>query len=497
MHDRVVYEGGAASRTDAMSTGQGRTDPSAARSRYGAQIYWQETVARPPVTVLGGDARADVAIVGGGFTGLWTAVYLKRADPQLEVVVLEAEEIAFGGSGRNTGNAITKLDRSLAHLESRLGLARARILFDAVAGAVDEIGRVCEEAGIDCDYRKTGWLNVATNPGQEQRLRVDFEAGERIGIEGLRLLSRDEIRARVNSPTYLAGLFNPASAVVNPTQLAVGLARHARELGVRVYEDSAVRGWERATRHGELATERGRVTAQQIVIATNAWQPPCMPRVVTPVYSYIVATAPLSDAQWETVGWKGFETVLDKRNYFHYARRTADGRILWGGSDARYHFGSRIAPSLDSHGSTEARLGRTFHETFPQLGKIGFTHAWGGPVAITGSFHPCFGSVAGGRIHYGVGYCGHGVAVSNLGGRILRDLVLRRDTDETHLPLVGDDAYRMPAEPLRWFGASVTRSWMRRQDRSLDRGRGVAQSTHDPLPLRALDRLSGHGRKPH
>jgi glycine/D-amino acid oxidase-like deaminating enzyme len=479
-----------------MRKGQGRTDPSAERSRYGAQIYWQETVEQPPIKVLGADLRADVAIVGGGFTGLWTAVYLKRADPRLEVVVLEAEQIAFGATGRNTGNAITKLDRGLAHLESRLGLERARILFNAVARAVDEIGRVCQEVEIDCDYRKTGWLNVATNPGQERRLRVDFEAGERIGIEGLRLLSRDEIRARVNSPTYLAGLFNPASAVVNPTQLAVGLARHARELGVQVYEDSAVRGWERATRDGELETEHGRVTAQQIVIATNAWRPPCVPRVVMPVYSYIVATPPLSEAQWETVGWKGFETVLDKRNYFHYARRTADGRILWGGTDALYHFGSKIAPRFDSHGSTADRLRRTFHETFPQLGEIGFTHAWGGPVAITASFHPCFGSVAGGRIHYGVGYCGHGVAVANLGGRILRDLVLHRDTDETNLPLVGDNAYRMPTEPLRWFGARVTRSWMRKQDRSLDLGRGVEQSTRDPFPLRALDGLSGHGKKP-
>ncbi len=477
-----------------MSTGQGRTDPSAARSRYGAQIYWQETVERPPVTVLGGDLRADVAIVGGGFTGLWTAVYLKRADPR-----------ARGRRARGRGGRLRRdrAEHGQRHHEARSQPGtpgeppwpgRARILFDAVAGAVDEIGRVCEEAGIDCDYRKTGWLNVATNPGQERRLRVDFEAGKRIGIEGLRLLARDEIRARVNSPTYLAGLFNPASAVVNPTQLAVGLARHARELGVRVYEDSAVRGWERAVGHGELATEHGRVTAQQIVIATNAWRPPCVPRVVTPVYSYIVATPPLSEAQWDTVGWKGFETVLDKRNYFHYARRTADGRILWGGTDALYHFGSRIAPRFDSHGSTEARLGRTFHETFPQLGEIRFTHAWGGPVAITGSFHPCFGSVTGGRIHYGVGYCGHGVAVSNLGGRILRDLVLRRDTDETHLPLVGDEAYRMPAEPLRWFGARVTRAWMRKQDRSLDRGRGVEQSTRDPFPLRALDRLSGHGK---
>ena len=480
-----------------MSKGEGRTDPSAERSRYGARIYWQETVERPPVQVLGGDLRADVAIVGGGFTGLWTAVYLKRADPQLEVVVLEAEQVAFGATGRNTGNAITKLDRGLAHLESRLGSERARILFNAVATAVDEIGRVCEEVEIDCDYRKTGWLNVATNPGQERRLRVDFEAGERIGIEGLRLLSRrrdprscelPDLSRRALQPGVRRGKPDAARrGARSPCQGARGSGLRGQR-GLRVGAGDPRRRARDRTRPRDRAADRDR--HQRLAAAM------CAPRGHAGLLLHRRDTSPCPRRSGRP--WAG---RVSRRFSTSATTSTTPGAPRTDASCGEEPTHSTTSAPRSRPGSTVTAPPRTgfgarFTRPFPNSGRSGSPTPGEGPwrsrPASIRALARWWGDVS--TTAWAIAAMAWPSQTS--AGGILRDLVLHRDTEETNLPLVGDTAYRMPNEPLRWFGARVTRSSMRKQDRSLDRGRGVEQSTRDPFPLRALDGLSGHGKKP-
>jgi glycine/D-amino acid oxidase-like deaminating enzyme len=301
----------------------------------------------------------------------------------------------------------------------------------------------------------------------------------------VRHVGRDELRGRVDSPTYLEGVWEEQCAVLHPARLARGLARAAQALGVRLHQATPVL----AIENGATAvTPHGRVAAQQAVLATNAWahEAPVVGRRVRALYTYVVLTEPLGDAQWERVGWDGHEGIEDKRNYVHYYRRTADGRILWGGTDALDH-GGRIGPRLDSAGRVRAALERTFRRTFPQLHDVALTHHWGGPIGITGTFVPLFGTAAGGRLHYGVGYNGHGVAPSHLGGKILRDKVLGRDSELLELPLVDGRELEFPREPLATIGSAVTRTALLRQDRALDAGRPGGLT--DPLLLRALERL--------
>ncbi|MFN8162084.1 MAG: FAD-binding oxidoreductase [Solirubrobacterales bacterium] len=455
----------------------------------GSACYWQDTsihVPRPGVT---GHDDFDLAIVGGGYTGLWTAYHLLESEPSMRIAVIERETIGFGASGRNGGFAMTLLDLSLSHLRRNHGDEAAKAAHEAVALSVEEIGQTIAEKQIDCEWRHGGLMVVATNPGQLKRVRADLAAAAALDLGGFIELTAEEAQAEAHSPTYIGGLREEHCGVVHPAKLARGLANVVEEMGARIFEGSRVTGIEESRGGLRLQLPQGSIQAAQVVLATNAWacETPWFKRKIQPLYTYIALTEPLSDEQWASVGWESHCGIEDKRNFVHYYRRTADGRILWGGSDGITPYGGRIGPRHDRHDGVLNRLRGTFRQTFPQLEQVRFTHHWGGPVDLTVLFVPIFGTLCEGRLHYGLGYNGHGVAPSHMGGKILRDRVLERETPLTELCFVDSEEVAFPPEPIAWLGGQLTRRSLLRQDSDLERNRGGGEM--EPLMMRILKKL--------
>ena len=330
---------------------------------------------------------------------------------------------------------------------------------------------------------------VATNPGQLSRVDADFAAAEDLGLAGFSRLSRAETRAEVDSPPYHGALREEHCGVVHPAKLARGLATVVEGMGATIFETTDVTGIEEAGDRIRLTVPGGSLVADQVVLATNAWaaHTKWFRSKVVPLYTYVVLTEPLTDEQWSDVGWASRCGIEDKRNFVHYYRRTDDGRILWGGSDGVIHYGKGIAPRFDRDDGVFSRLRSTFARTFPQLSGVRFTHHWGGPVGITVSFLPLFGSLIPGRLHYGVAYNGHGVAPTHTGGKILRDRVLGTRSELTELCFVDAHESKFPPEPLRWISAELTRRSLLRQDAQMDAGREVGDM--DPPLLRVMKKL--------
>jgi glycine/D-amino acid oxidase-like deaminating enzyme len=421
-----------------------------------------------PAPPLEGDRRADVAIIGGGYTGLWTAYHLKTEQPSLEVAVLEQEVAGYGASGRNGGFAMTLLARSLDDLKAQFGPTEALEAHKAVVAAVDGIGQFTKENGVDCDFEKNGIITVSTTAWQDAIIENDVKAAQEMGIQDIKFLDGKAVRDTVHSPTYRCGHEEGACAILNPAKLAWGLAGAIRKKGVALYEGTPVKGVRVADGKVEVKTEGGTLRADKAVLATNAYSVhfPHIAKWVVPLYTYIVLTEPLTPEQWESIGWKGRQGIEDRLGGLHYYRPTADGRIAWGGDAFPYHFGSRVGPQYDRDETVFARLRASFAKTFPTLSGVKFTHEWGGPVAITVRFVPTFGSLEGGRVHYGIGYSGHGVAPTYVGGEILRDLVLERTTERTNLCVVKKEAVAFPPEPLRYLAVTASLKHLDTQDRS-------------------------------
>jgi len=461
--------------------------PQPQESHYRTRSFWHE-VAPPyePGPPLEGERRADIAIIGGGYTGLWTAYHLKAAQPSLEVAVLEQEVAGYGASGRNGGFAMTLLAHSLNDLKEQFGTAEAREAYKAVAVAVDGIGQFAKENGVDCDYEKNGIITASTTAWQDAIIENDVKAAQEMGIQGIRFLDGQTVRDLVHSPTYRCAHEEGACAILNPAKLAWGLAGAIRKKGVALYEGTPVKQVRRADGGVEVKTEGGLLRAEKAVLATNAYSVhfPHIAKWVVPLYTYIVLTEPLTQEQWDSIGWKGRQGIEDRFGGLHYYRPTADGRIAWGGDAFPYHFGSSIGPQYDQDETVFARLRASFARTFPTLAGVKFTHAWGGPVGITIRFVPTFGSVEGGRIHYGIGYSGHGVAPTYVGGEILRDLVLDRKTERTNLCLVKKQAVAFPPEPLRYLAVTASLRYLDRQDQS-------ETVVKPPFLMRIVQRLEG------
>jgi glycine/D-amino acid oxidase-like deaminating enzyme len=459
-------------------------------ARYGAHVYWLETAPHTPRPPLRERRDVDVVIVGGGYTGLWTAYHLLQAEPSLDVAVVEREEIGFGASGRNGGFAMTLLDFGLVQLRRHQGGAAVKAAHEAIAASVDEIGDAVARHRIDCDWVKGGLMVVATNPVQLQRVEADLAVAEELGLAGFRRLSSAEAQHEVHSPTYLGGMFEPHCGVVHPAKLARGLARVVEGLGAAIYEDTGLVRLDEVAGRLRVTTSEGELRCEQLVVATNAWaaSTPWFRRKILPLYTYILLTEPLTDSQWAAVGWERHQGIEDKRNLVHYYRRTADGRILWGDAAGLvFPAGNRIGPTRDRHEATFAEMERDFRETFPQLAGMRFTHRWGGPVAMTATAIPLFGSLLDGRIHYGLGYNGHGVAPSHTGGKVLRDKVLAKSSPYTELCFVDAPEPAFPGDPLLWLGTTLTRRSLRRRDRRFAEGRGSGDM--DPLILRLARKL--------
>ncbi len=451
----------------------GMTDAQVARALERARPvpYWLDQPDAPPPEAqppLAGRATAELAVIGGGFTGLWTALQAKEADPGSDVVLLEARRVAWAGTGRNGGFCSASLTHGLSNGQDRFP-GELATLERLGRRNLDEIAATIGRYGIDCDFARTGELAVATQPWQAEGLRESAELAARLGAAP-RLLDAEAVRAEVDSPTYLAGLWDAdGCATLDPARLAWGLRRACLDAGVRIYEHTAVRSVSDGSSPGAaltLTTSGGQVSARRVAVGTGTFAP-LLRRLryyLIPVYDYVLMTEPLTPAQLASIGWNRRQGIGDSANQFHYYRLTADNRILWGGYDAIYYYGSKITSAQDQRPATFVRLARHFFGTFPQLEGVSFSHKWGGVIDTCSRFCAFFGTARGGRLAYAAGYTGLGVGASRFGARVLLDLLGGESTELTDLQMVRTKPIPFPPEPLRSAGVQLTRWSLARAD---------------------------------
>lgn len=416
-------------------------------------VWWAGERAGATRPALSQDESVDVAIVGAGYTGLWTAYYLLQADPSLTVLVLESEHVGFGASGRNGGWVSALYPVGPRTLARDHGESAARDQYAALRDSVDEVGRVAQAEGVDCGFHKGGTLVVARNRAQAARGRAEAKDSDYWGT-GTTWLEADEATDRLAVQGLSGATFNPSCARIDPFRLAVGLAHAVEKRGARIHEHTQV------TRLGArwVLTEDGIVVkARHVIRATEAWTArlPRHRRTVAPVYSLMVATAPLPQSLWDEIGLADAETFSEMRHVIVYGQRSMDDRLVFGGRGAPYHFGSSIKPEFDSVATVFANLRRSLTNLLPATEGVEFTHAWGGPLGISRDWHPSVGYDPSTGMGHAGGYVGDGVALSNLAGRTLADLVTARDTALTRLPWVHHRSRRWEPEPLRWLGVNA------------------------------------------
>ncbi len=408
---------------------------------YRSLSFWHESVPDDlaPRPALPGDIVADVAIVGGGLTALWTAYYLLRASPTLRVVVLEKEIAGFGASGRNGGWCSALFPRSTASLEKTHGLPAALALRQAMIDTVDEVGAVATAEGIDCDYVKGGTIAFARTPVQSRAADEEVAEAARYGV--------DPLERRTDS------VFDPNCARVHPAKLVRGLARVVERMGAEIYEQTAVTGWS----SGSVSTTRGTVSAREIVVALEGYGATVAQthRRVLPLYSLMIATEPLPDATWQAMGIEHGQTFTDYRHLLVYGQRTADNRFAFGGRGARYHWGSAIRAGYDRDQRVFEHLRVALGRLFPQAADARITHRWGGPLGVPRDWHAGVTRDPDTRIATAGGYVGDGLSTTNLAGRTLADLVRGEHTALTGLAWVGHRSPDWEVEPMRFVGANL------------------------------------------
>jgi glycine/D-amino acid oxidase-like deaminating enzyme len=424
---------------------------------YRSLSLWHDTAGDDfvPRPALPGPASYDVAIVGAGLTGLWSAYYLNRADPSLRVAVLEQEVAGYGASGRNGGwcSALfpTSWDRLVAESSPDGALRQHR----AMQETVREVGRVVDREGIDADFQQGGRLTLARTPVQLERIAAEVQTARDRGFtpDDERMLGPDEASAVLAAESVLGASFTPHCAAVHPARLVRGLARVVEASGVPVFEQTRVH----RIAPGRVETDAGAVRAEVVLRATEGYTARLagQRRAVAPVYSLMVATEPLDDATWEAIGLSGRPTFSDGRHLIIYGQRTADGRLAFGGRGAPYHFGSRIRPSYDVEPRVFDDLRSVLRGMLPQLRDVQFTHQWGGCLGITRDWAASVGLDPGTGIGWAGGYVGDGVSTTNLAGRTLADLVTGVDSDLVSLPWVNHRSRRWEPEPLRWLGINA------------------------------------------
>jgi glycine/D-amino acid oxidase-like deaminating enzyme len=440
----------------------------AARSLADAEpaVFWLDDPARPEASEsLVGELRCDLAVVGGGFSGLWTAVLAKERNPSLDVVLLEAREIGWAASGRNGGFCAASLTHGYAN-----GMARWPTEMPTLerlgAENLAAIGETVERYGINCSFERTGEMTAAVEPWQVADLRAEADERSASGA-AVQWLDAEEVRAQVDSPTYLGGVWDrDGVAMLNPARLAWGLRRVCLELGVRIHERTPVQSLRQQGRESVLTTPYGRVRAARVALATNVF-PSLVRRArwyTVPVWDYALMTEPLSEEQRARIGWRARQGMADASNQFHYYRLTDDNRILWGGYDAVYHFGKQVRGEYEQRPETFHTLARNFFTTFPQLEGLRFTHRWGGAIDTCSRFSVFFGRAHGGRVAYSAGYTGLGVGATRFGAQVVLDLLSGEPTRLTRLEMVRRKPVPFPPEPFSTLGVQLTRRSIRRAD---------------------------------
>jgi glycine/D-amino acid oxidase-like deaminating enzyme len=464
--------------------------------RYADVSYWLETAGDlAPRPSLDGTTDADVAILGAGYTGLWTAFYLLRRQPGLRVVIAEGEIAGFGASGRNGAWCAPDLNISMDRLARLHGEDGARRVQQATYDAVDEVGRAAAEAGMDAGFHKGGELLVARGPHHVPAIEAAYRDYERHGFgDRYRLLDAAGVAEKVRIAGAVAGLWSPTAAVIHPGRLVRGLATAVERMGARIVERTPVTDFRAAVSGpagaapAALVTPRGEIRAPVVVLAGEAYlvRLAKLHRQLVPMYSLIVLTEPIDDVRWAEIGWVGREVVASARLSIDYLSRTEDGRILFGGRGAPYRLGSPIRDAYDRHDPTHAMLRNFVREWFPMLGDVRFTHAWGGPLGMSRDWHPTFSYDRRAGIASARGYVGHGVSTANMAGRTLADLIAGERSPLTELPLVDHRSPDWEVEPLRWLGIRYTQGAIARLDRR-------SEATGKPPTGRSLaERLASH-----
>ncbi|CAL9407817.1 Gamma-glutamylputrescine oxidoreductase [Streptomyces sp. enrichment culture] len=446
--------------------------------------YWLDDPGRPrPEPALTGTGSCDLLVVGGGYSGLWTALLAKERDPLRDVVLLEGREVGWAASGRNGGFCAASLTHGLPN-----GLTRwpgeIHRLQELGARNLDEIERAVARHVLDCDFERTGEIDVATEPHQARQLKELHEELTRRGLaDGIEYLDAGAVREQVDSPTFRAGLYDRRGvAMLHPAKLAWGLKRACLGLGVRIHEHTPALTLRPHGAGMSVRTPYGAVRARHVALGTNVF-PSLVRRVrayTVPVYDYALMTEPLTAGRLAAIGWRNRQGLSDSANRFHYFRLSADDRILWGGYDAVYPYGGRVRAEYDDRPQTYARLAGHFFTCFPQLEGVRFTHAWGGAVDTCSRFSAFFGTAHRGRVAYAAGYTGLGVGATRFGAEVMLDLLAGERTERTELEMVRKKPLPFPPEPFAWTGIALTKWSLARAD---------AHDGRRNLWLRTLDRL--------
>ena len=426
-------------------------DEALSLNNYKSLSFWHDTVDDDltPRDSLHGDVDVDVAIIGGGLTGLWTAWYLLKRAPGLKISVIEKEIAGFGASGRNGGWVSALFPRSTASLEREHGRDQAIAMRRAMIETVDEVAKASAAAGLDADYVKGGTIGFARSAVQLSSARADVAEAARYGVDLLELWPADRVRAA----GALGATFDPACARVHPAKLVRGLARALERRGVAIYEGTEVLDFE----PHRVVTRNGVIRCESLVVATEGYGATmrATKRQVLPLYSLMIATEPLAEAVWDEIGIDHGQTFNDHRHLLVYGQRTADNRFAFGGRGARYHWGSAIKGEYDRVPNVFAHLRRTLGEMFPMIGDAAVTHTWGGPLGVPRDWHASARFDSATRIASAGGYVGDGLSTTNLAGRTLADLITGTDSELVRLPWVNHQSPQWEPEPLRFLGSNA------------------------------------------
>jgi glycine/D-amino acid oxidase-like deaminating enzyme len=430
-------------------------------------LWWLDSDPMEPAphSALIGDIGADLCVVGAGYTGLWTALLAKERDPDREVVVVEQFETGAGASGRNGGFCSASLTHGYLNGVRRFP-DEIELIQRLGRENLDEIEATIRRYNIECDFERTGELQVAVAPWQFRGMAEQAERRNAMG-DTVEVLSQEEVQARVHSPSYVGALFDhDGTALVDPARLVWGLERVCISLGVRIFENSKVEWLEDLHDAVRVHTPYGAVTAARVALGINVF--PSLLRktrkYVVPVYDYVMVTEPLSAAQLESIGWSHREGIADSGNQFHYYRLTSDNSILWGGYDTIYNFRGKVRREYEFNSETYATLAGHFLKTFPQLAGIKFTHAWGGAIDTCTRFSPFWGTSHDGKVAYVLGYTGLGVASTRFGAATMLDLLDGIETDRTRLTMVRKKPMPFPPEPFKWIFIRITQAAIRHAD---------------------------------
>lgn len=413
--------------------------------------------------------HTDIAIIGAGFTGLWTALFVKQLDPSVDVTIVEKNFAGYGGSGRNGGILGETVDHSHQLAIQHFGHEEARKLAEIGRTNISEMQQFFAEHQLDCDYEPTGRLFVALTVSQLEECQRAIESAKELGVNTHQLLNAEQMQAQIKSPLYQGGILSSEGGILNTIKLIDGLKRIALQQGVHIFENSDVK----ELKQGQIRTDKGMLNCQKIILATDVFSHFLFPKLLRrflPLYDYILVSERLTQSQFESIGWKNRQAVTDARTFFNYYRLTRDNRILWGTSEAKYYPPNSVSALHDHSESHYKALRESFAKHFPQLKELQFEFAWGGAIASTTRLTPFFGSFHNGQTLYALGYTGHGIGSTRIAAKILAHQVLERSNHLLELSMVRNKPFPYPPEPIRRVAVEAVTKSLRRTDQGAKPG---------------------------